>query len=84
MQHKRTGKVGTATEYPIDNSAFIHLAVHNKWHSNVFRLECHLKMQFVRHDCSRQRMLWQSVSRCLRPGFKSVEMALWSYPARRI
>lgn len=43
MQHKRTGKVGTATEYPIDNSAFIHLAVHNKWHSNVFRLECHLK-----------------------------------------
>lgn len=27
----------------IDNSALIHLAVHNKWHSNVFRLECHLK-----------------------------------------
>ena len=43
LQHKRTGKTGTATEYPIDNSAFIHLAVHNKWHSNVFRLECHLK-----------------------------------------
>lgn len=43
MQHKRTGKAGTATEHPIDNSAFIHLAVHNKWRSNVFRLECHLK-----------------------------------------
>ncbi|WP_156067214.1 hypothetical protein [Faecalibacterium prausnitzii] len=43
MQHKRTGKAGTATEHPIDNSALIHLAVHNKWHSNVFRLECHLK-----------------------------------------
>ena len=43
MQHKRTGMSGAAEEYPIDNSALIHLAVHNKWHSNVFRLECHLK-----------------------------------------
>lgn len=43
MQHKRTGKAGTVKEHPIDNSAIIHLAVHNKWHSNVFRLECHLK-----------------------------------------
>lgn len=29
--------------HPIDNSALIHLAVHNKWHSNVFRLEVHLR-----------------------------------------
>lgn len=28
---------------PIDNSAWIHLAVHNKWHSNLFRLEVQLK-----------------------------------------
>lgn len=28
--------------HPVDNSALIHLAVHNKWHSNVFRLEVHL------------------------------------------
>ena len=27
-------------------------------------------MQFVRHDCSRQRVLWQSVSRCLRYGIQ--------------
>lgn len=29
--------------YPIDNSALIHLAVHSRYHSNVFRLEVHLK-----------------------------------------
>ena len=29
--------------HSLDNSALIHLAVHNKWHSNVFRLEVHLR-----------------------------------------
>lgn len=29
--------------HPIDNSALIHLAVHNTWHSNCFRLIAHLK-----------------------------------------
>lgn len=32
----------STTLHPVDNSALIHLAVHNKWHSNVFRLEAHL------------------------------------------
>ena len=32
----------TTTFHPVDNSALIHLAVRNKWHSNVFRLEAHL------------------------------------------
>lgn len=29
--------------HPVDNSALIHLAVHNTWHSNCFRLVAHLK-----------------------------------------
>ena len=29
--------------HPLDNSALIHLAVHSKRHSNVFRLEVHLR-----------------------------------------
>lgn len=29
--------------HPVDNSSLIHLAVHNRWHSNTFRLEAHLK-----------------------------------------
>ena len=33
----------TVRTYPIDSSALIHLAVHNRQHSNVFRLEVHLR-----------------------------------------
>jgi len=29
--------------HPVDNSALIHLALHNTWHSNCFRLVAHLK-----------------------------------------
>lgn len=33
----------TFASHPVDNSALIHLAVHNNWHSNTFRLEAHLR-----------------------------------------
>lgn len=32
-----------AQNHPVDNSALIHLALHNTWHSNCFRLVSHLK-----------------------------------------
>lgn len=32
-----------AQNHPVDNSALIHLALHNTWHSNCFRLVAHLK-----------------------------------------
>ena len=36
------GKTFTQNQ-PVDNSALIHLAVHNTWHSNCLRLVAHLK-----------------------------------------
>lgn len=32
-----------AQKHPVDNSALIHLALHNAWHSNCFRLTARLK-----------------------------------------
>ena len=32
-----------AQNHPVDNSALIHLALHNTWHTNCFRLVAHLK-----------------------------------------